>query len=233
MVQVKDDKFYLKGRAYVVTSPEEFPRQLASSFEHVDLNPSFLWVAGRYVQGEKANKNGQFWAREDLESGEHTIKHVPLNIDHDIEKPVGVFVETKLIDRDVADTKLPEIQALACVWAANFPETASRVKAAHQTKQLWFSMECVGEKKQCLTCNNEYPYFAQAHEVCEHLATSPKAPRRFINPIFLGGALIMPPSNPAWPDADITELAALTGVKFSVPEWEYLMDKVLAADGTP
>lgn len=229
MLQV-NDMFYLKARAYVVTSPEEFPRQFASAFSHVDLNPSFLWVAGRYVQGEKQNKNGQFWSREDLENGEHTIKHVPLNIDHDVEHPVGVFVETKMVDRDQADTSLPEIQALACVWAANFPNVASRVRAAHDDKKLWFSMECVAERKQCLTCSKEFAYVAQAHEICEHLATSAKAPRRFINPIFLGGALVMAPSKPAWPDADITDMASNleSNLEFGPEEWEQMMGEVSA-----
>ena len=229
MLQVKD-LTYLKGRAYVVEKPEDMPRELASEFTHIDMNPSFLWVAGRYVQGEKANKNGHYWAKEDLTKGEHTIKHVPLNIDHDIEHPVGAFVETKLIERDTAETKLPEIQALACVWAANFPAVASRIRAAHADKKLWFSMECVAERKQCMTCEQEFAYAAKAHEVCEHLATSAKASRRLINPVFLGGALIMPPSNPAWPDADITELASMgEQIEFSITEWEQMMDQVLAS----
>jgi len=229
MLQV-NDMFYLKARAYVVTSPEELPRQFASAFSHVDLNPSFLWVAGRYVQGEKQNKNGQFWAKEDLANGEHTIKYVPLNIDHDVEHPVGVFVETKMVDRDTADTTLPEIQALACVWAANFPTVAKRVRAAHEEKKLWFSMECVGEKTQCLTCNQQFAYASKAHELCEHLATSSKAPRRFINPVFLGGALVMAPLSPAWPDADITDLASNLEdqVELGPEEWEEMMSQVLA-----
>jgi hypothetical protein len=225
MLQMKDDVFYLKAQAYLVTKPEDFPREFASDFEAVDLNPSFLWIAGRYVQANNTNKKGHHWTTEDLEYGENTIKYVPLNIEHDTERPIGVFVETKLIEREQASVKVPEIQALALMWGATFPALAQKVRAAHDAKQLFFSMECVSEKKQCLTCEQEFPYIASAHEVCEHLGIDPRAPRRFINPIFVGGALT---SSPAWPDAQITDLASDAALEDS-RAWEETMALVMAS----
>ena len=66
--------------------------------------------------------------------------------------------------------------------------------------------------------------------------SSPVSPRRFINPIFMGGALIFPPERPAWPDADITEVAhelvrqyaVREGGELDVDEWQHLMDVVAA-----
>jgi hypothetical protein len=87
-------------------------------------------------------------------------------------------------------------------------------------------MECISEKLQCLTCDQEFPYMAKAHEKCEHLAASVKAPRRFVNPVFLGGALIMPPVKPGWSDADVTDVAA-NRLESDVKEWEETRAAVL------
>lgn len=225
-MEVRDGLIYLTANAYVVEAASDLPREFASEFKKMELNPSFMWVAGRYVQANNVNKNGHYWTVEDLESGQHTIQYVPLNINHKSE-PVGTFVETKIVQRESASAgeMVPEIQALGVLWAANYPAVATMVKDAHQKKQLWFSMECISEKKQCLTCEREFAYRAQAHEVCEHLAASATAPRRFINPVFLGGALVVPPEEPGWPDADVTDVAAKRFTT-DVKEWEQLMTMV-------
>lgn len=231
-MRVADGKIYLTANAYIVENASELPREFASEFKAMDLNPSFLWVAGRYVQANNLNRNGQYWAAEDLESGKHTIQYVPLNINHQSD-PVGVFTEAKIVERESATEEglVPEIQALALLWAANYPAVATMVRDAHEKKQLHFSMECVSEEKQCMTCEQRFPYKAQAHEVCEHLAVSPfvataTSPRRFINPIFLGGALVMPPEIPGWADADVTDVAARR-LAADPQEWEQLMDAVV------
>lgn len=230
-----DGKLYATARAYVVDDPEQLPRELASEMDKTTMNPSFLWVAGRYVEANQRNKNGHYWTFDDLQKGEKSIKYTPLNTNHEWTKPIGTLVETKIVTRAQAnDRVLPEIQALGVVWAANFPELATRVRAAHSEGSLWYSMECVAEAKQCLQCEEIFPWAAASHEVCQHLAESRIAPRRFINPIFLGGALIFPPENPAWPDADITEVARHLTEDYahrgdhimSVDEWNRLMSAV-------
>jgi hypothetical protein len=239
-LQVIDGKFYQTARAYIVEYPSDMPREMASEFKKEDLNPSFLWIAGRYVQAGQANKNGHYWTLDDLHSGESSIKFTPMNALHEYQRPIGTLVETKIVSREDrsagSDGLLPEIQALGVMWAANFPKLAEKVKAAHAANELWYSMECVAEKKQCLECSEIYPYSAAAHETCEHLAASASAPRRFINPIFVGGALIFPPKSPAWPDADITEVAKLTeafahreqggDLELSAESWERVMSLV-------
>lgn len=205
-----NDKLYATAEAYIVESPEQLPRELAAEYDRTEMNPSFLWVAGRYVQANNVNRNGQYWTYDDLQKGEKSIRYTPMNALHRYDKPIGTIVETKIVHREdrveASDRLLPEIQALGVMWAANFPELATLVRKAHADKQLWWSMECVAETKQCLTCEQVFPYRAQAHETCKHLAASPVAPRRFINPTFLGGALIFPPDRPGWKDANITDV---------------------------
>lgn len=233
-----NDKFYATAEAYVVERPDQLPRELAAEYDRSQFNESFVWVAGRYVQADQPNRNGQYFSYDDLQKGHASIRYTPMNALHEYERPIGTIVETKIVHREdrqnASEKMLPEVQALGVMWGANFPELAMMVRQAHQDKKLWWSMECVAESKQCLTCDNVYPWRAQAHEVCEHLASSALAPRRFVNPVFLGGALIFPPVNPGWADADITEVArdltlqyANRGAeKFSPAEWEELMAKV-------
>lgn len=204
----RNGKAYLNARAHIVSDASDLPRELASVMEGQRLNPLFVWISGRYVQGEKANSNGQFWSSDDLKAGEYSIRYTPLNVLHEWQKPVGVFTETKLVHREAASGEselLPEIQALSLIWAHNFPQVAEAARNAHSQNQLWYSMECVGEAKQCLTCNKTFEWAAARY--CEHMEASRTAPRRFINPVFQGGALIFPPVKPGWVEAEIEEVA--------------------------
>lgn len=234
-----DDKLYATARAYIVEEPEDLPRELASEWSSKKLNESFLWIAGRYVQANKPNKNNHFWTYDDLQRGEASIRYTPMNVLHKWDRPVGVFVETKIVHREQASEEalLPEIQALGVLWTANFPEVAQAARDAHAANELWYSMECVAEKMQCMDCENIYPYRAAAHETCEHLAQRTAA-RRFINPTFVGGALIFPPEKPAWPDAEVIDVAKVlteeyahrtTLDTFEAGEWERLMQMVVKA----
>jgi len=204
-------KGYLSVRAHIISDPEQLEREYAFEMKGQRLNPNFLWISGRYAQGEKANRNGQLWTTQDLKAGEYSIKYTPLNVLHEWDKPVGVFIETKLVHREAAsdgEVLLPEIQALSALWSHIYPEVADAARAAHADGKLWYSMECIGEAKQCLTCDKTFEW--SASKFCEHLEASVQAPRRLVNPIFQGGALIFPPTRPGWADADIEEVAKAT-----------------------
>ena len=204
-------KGYITARAHIISDPTELDREYAFEIKGERLNPNFLWISGRYVQGEQPNNNGQFWTTDDLKGGEYSIRYTPLNVLHEWDRPVGVFVETKLVHREAATSEgelLPEIQALSALWAHNYPQVADMARAAHKDGHLYYSMECVGEAKQCLTCNKTFEWSAAKY--CEHLEESVRSPRRLINPVFQGGALIFPPVAPGWSDADIEEVARAT-----------------------
>lgn len=234
-----NDKLYATSRAYIVNAPEELPRGMASEWMERKMNDSFLWIAGRYVQANTPNKNQDFWSYDDLVGGEASIKYTPLNVLHQFEKPVGTFVETKIVHRAKSDEGaevLPEIQALSVLWAANFPGIAKAARDAHAAGQLWYSMECTAETTQCMECERVFSFRAQAHEVCEHLANRTSA-RRWVNPTFLGGALIFPPVKPGWADADVTAVASelvdqyanRSSSEWSLdgPTWESLMGQLV------
>lgn len=238
-----NNKLYATAEAYVVSGPVDMPRELASELDTKTMNQSYLWVAGRYVQANRTNKNGHYWTFDDLQKGQSSIQYVPVNVGHKWDTAVGTIVQSKIVNREEKlDSKetavarlIPEIQVLGVVWAANYPDIADQVREANDKKQLWWSMECVAESTQCLNCEQVFPYAATAAQTCVHLASSAVAPRRFINPTFLGGALIFPPDKPAWADAE-AELARELGhyaSRESMAEdwrdWEVLMDRLLSS----
>lgn len=237
ILQQINDKLYMSARAYIVSDPTQLPRGMASEWAEQKMNDSFLWIAGRYVQANEANKNGDFWSYDDIVVGEPSIKYTPLNVLHKWDRPVGTFVETKIVHRAKADGEdgeiLPEVQALAVLWTANFPNVAKAARDAHELGRLWYSMECTAETTQCMACERTFSFRSAASELCEHLANRTAA-RRWINPTFLGGALIFPPATPGWEDADITTIATELTREYanrktessplSASEWEDAME---------
>lgn len=236
VIEQINDKLYMSARAYIVSDKEQLPRAMASEWSERSMNDSFLWIAGRYVQANVANKNNDYWSYDDIVSGESTIRYTPLNVLHKWDRPVGTFVETKIVHRQAASDEpevLPEIQALAVLWTANFPNIAKAAKDAHEAGRLWYSMECTAETTQCMVCEKTFSFRAAAAELCEHLADR-SAARRWINPTFLGGALIFPPAAPGWKDADVTSVAADLTRQYanrnalSTVEWEAAMANLFA-----
>jgi hypothetical protein len=197
-------------------------------------------VAGKFVEADRPNLNKAFWSKEDLEFGEATVRYTPMNILHRQHEPIGVFTETRMAPASGDDNA--HIQALGALWAYRFPMEASLVELAHANNTLFYSMECIAEKLHCKGgCEQEFDYYG---DWCEHLETRSSI-RHLVNPIFTGGALIVPPSKPAWPNADVEVLAALTDEyaknmdnqadaiaevddSLKPGQWRALMDQVVA-----
>ncbi len=102
MIDLFNDKLYVTAQARIVESPEDVPREMAHAIER-NSNGSFVWIAGRYAEADKPNRNGQTWSLADLTRGQASVQYTPMNVLHDYESPVGVFVETKMVKREAAD----------------------------------------------------------------------------------------------------------------------------------
>ena len=235
--QSVDNKFYLSSRAFIVEQPSDMPRAIAEDWSQKKLNDSFLWIAGRYVQANVPNKNNDYWSYDDIRTGEASIKHTPLNVLHKWDRPVGTFVETKIVHRALAEEAetFPEVQAVAVLWMSSFPEIAEAARIAHDAGQLWFSMECTADTIQCMACERTFSTRVSAAETCEHQANRTAA-RRWVNPTFLGGALIFPPAKPGWADADVMSVAQDLTLEYAnrqvgekvldIGTWETMMDSL-------
>jgi hypothetical protein len=235
-----EGRIFATTEARIISAPDELPREMAMSLPTDKVNDSYMWIAGRFVQAGVPNKNGHFWEIEDLEFGNKSIRHTPMNMLHQWSRPVGTFVDSQIVRRaSASEGEIAEIQALGVVWASNFAQAASTLKSHHEEGNLWFSMECIAEKKQCMNCGLSFDWKTPNELACAHLQESRLAPRRLINPTFVGGALIFPPESPAWPDADIMEVAKNQTIEYAdsvgtdfgthewnTDEWETIMDLV-------
>jgi hypothetical protein len=170
-----------------------------------------LRVQGRFVGAEIPNRNGAMWTADDLLYGQPTVTHGPLNWLHNEKKVVGTITDSSFVERvQSAAGKVtePHLQASSVIWRWLYPEEARMAERAADNSSLWYSMECISENVECSPgaggCGAKFPYetyMRQRAKTCEHMMKGSVA-RRFENPVFQGGALIVPPVRPGWADAD-------------------------------
>jgi hypothetical protein len=169
-----------------------------------------LRIQGRFVGAEAPNRNGAMWSADDLMYGQPTVTHGPLNWLHNERKVVGVITDSSYVERQSAAGKIvePHLQATSVVWKWLYPDEARLAERAADNSSLWYSMECISENVECSAaaggCGAKFPYetyMRQRAKTCEHMMKGTSA-RRFENPVFQGGALIVPPVRPGWADAD-------------------------------
>ena len=215
---------FLVGGARAVAPEEDFAdlakeaKTSESPWDITKANPYLKWISGDFAEADNPNTNKQFWTAGDLELAEYTIRFAPLNMVHKFKNPIGFFAATKTVQlaRDTAadstDHGSMKIQALSGLWSHLFPMEAAQVDAASEAGLLFYSMECRGshlicgsnEAKNLEGCGNKYEY-AAVDTHCEHLKARSSV-RHIVNPIFRGGACIIPPVRPGWKDAHASVL---------------------------
>lgn len=170
-------KVILTAPARTLSLADELPEAMRASWEKASTaNPYFMWVQGKFVEAEKANRNGAFWSTEDLQFGEMSVRHGPLNWLHDARQVIGTIADNKLVTpapmsvQQVASTSTttlvwnaanltssgqvqyqprPYIAAVSAVWKWIYPQEAYAVEKASDTGQLYYSMECVAREVAC------------------------------------------------------------------------------------
>lgn len=258
MVLDVNDRLFFAAQARVVRDVNDVPADIASSAVAWDIekaNPYLKWVAGSYVASDMANSNKQFWTAQDLELGEYSIRYAPLNINHRVRQPVGFYLATRKVfydgsTRAQSASQAPfRIEALAGMWSHVFPFESALVDQADEKGLLYYSMECVAESVTCAGdqgCGETFDYFKPSDH-CAHIKERASV-RHLVNPTFRGGALIIPPTQPGWKDANAgvyqaavreeaeryamaTESAYYEATKSSdmtVSDWESLMATIVS-----
>lgn len=88
----------LTAPASRISSPEDLPAELGQRWEKAARgNQHMMWLQGRFVEAEKANRNGAFWSTKDLQFGEMSVKHGPLNWLHEETTVIGTIADNALI----------------------------------------------------------------------------------------------------------------------------------------
>lgn len=204
-----------KSPAFAVENPDSHRVVIAQPVESAawTADDFLLKFRGRLVEAEQANRNGAFWSQNDLEFGLPSVGHGPLNWGHNATDIVGTLVDPTMVKAEQAAAAGvgPHIQTGAVMWAFLNPEKARMLRDYIEGGKAWLSMECVSQEVACVGpngCGQTMPYAdAQLRRgtACEHIKER-SSHRRFINPIFQGAAVIVPPQEPGWAGADITGL---------------------------
>jgi len=217
-----DDGYYEEqGRERAFVTHAESGRTVITApvREIARTNEGFTYLQGRFVEADNANSNGALWTTEDLQMGGSTVAGGPLNWLHDDRKIVGALLQGEMV-RETASRRIGNhIVADAAVWRFLFPEEARTIEKASADGALYYSMECISREVGCLDtpgrpgCGEKFSYADyDAGKTCGHLRERSSV-RRFINPIFLGGAVIVPPVLPGWSQAEasvVRQAAQLT-----------------------
>lgn len=214
--------------------------------ETAAVNKGFLYLNGRFVEADTPNRNGAMWTSDDLELAQGTVAGGPLNWLHNETHIIGTLLDGSFVSREAAEKAGAtgvgnHITSTAAVWRFLFPREAELIQKASQDAQLYYSMECVSREVMCLDspgnpgCGETFEYADfLGKRACAHLNQRSSA-RRFVDPIFLGGAIIVPPVQPGWARADVEVLRqaaeyaeehSLEGA-LSRPQAEALVERVL------
>lgn len=197
-----------------LTGPAEIlaPDKQAEWEKAAEANPHFMYLKGRFVEADAANRNKAMWTTKDLELAQPTVAHGPLNWIHDEKHIIGVLTDSQMVYREMADNINNHLVATSTVWKYIYPAESAAIEKASMNRQLWYSMECVADTVTCIDgpdhpgCGESFPYrdvLREPAKVCNHLREKSSI-RRFNNPTFLGGAVIIPPVMPGWAKADAT-----------------------------
>lgn len=209
LVIEKADSFIIASRAVIL--PED--REIASSWatKHMYRNPGFKWILGNFAEADNPNRNHQLMEFSQLTAAQESLRHTPMNMIH-TKKAVGTFVSAEMIYPNEADRNVnPFLEALGVMWKYAYPDEYKVVEMAHEGGQLFYSMEAVPNSLSCVGefgCGAEFAYRGPKSDTyCEHI-NNLVSDRQMNDPVFVGGALIVPPVKPGWSNAAIKELAA-------------------------
>lgn len=222
------DRIVLATRGRVDTM-DELPATLAAlASQKREAQSANLWIAGRYVEADRPNRNMAYWSTDDLQMGQPTVDHGPINWLHEERHIIGALAYSEFVpvEREAAaETGVgSHIAALGALWPWIAREETAAIREASDGGRLWFSMECVSREVACLAdgCGHQVAYkpYMKTPETsrCAHMKDG--GVRRFVDPIFEGAGIIVPPTQPGWANADARVL---------VPEAEALVERNAAA----
>lgn len=242
----------LTAPAHTFTEADDLPKELAERWSsRADSGSRFnLWLQGRFVEAEKANRNGAYWSTEDLQFGEMSVRNGPLNWLHEEKTVIGTIADNALVmpenteRAELTPGPRPYIAAASAVWRWVHPDKVKAIEAASDAGRLYYSMECIAREMSCQSdqthvgCGKSFDYvtaMTNPRATCEHIAAKSSA-RRMVDPSFLGGAVIVPPVQPGWAGASVEVIRSAASLAeqteqamgdMRASEWEQLMASVV------
>lgn len=180
-------------------------------------SPDRAFMVGRYLHiGMPPNRNGHIFRDEHVRRNYIGIAHSPFDMLHDPSRVVGHYVDAKIVEpgarsaQDRVPTDLyseaPYVKALAVVYSYLFPEAATEIEKAFDAGLAFMSMSCLPDHVSCPACGLKAPWKGYVSDAyCDHMQG--RQPKWMEWPLFVGGAAIVPPTNPGWAEAHITRVS--------------------------
>lgn len=169
----------------------------AESLRKIAPNEHILWMRGTYVEGGKANENGQEWQADDIAIKSLTPVFMPVTVMHDPRTAVGLIADTVL--EPGTEKSAARIDNTLAVWKHRFPEVAEEISANYAAGTMMQSQECRPAYYDCGECGARFPKLPRSAERanwCSHLLAGEvsmgvtKSRRIFGNVTFTGTGLI-------------------------------------------
>lgn len=229
MILVPTRHGFLAGALTALVDDDSTLKAWAERFVRSD--PDLKWLLGNYVEADQANSNGHIFPLDELRNAQHTLAGKPLNMMHRAHYIVGAFHGAQLMAPDgteLADASLalgsdghPYLEAVAGMWHTRFAEEFYSVRQAHADGSLFLSMEALPREVSCPSCGQRAAYAGyESDAYCTEMqgATGPKI---LHDPVFNGGAVIIPPVRPGWHGADVKAISQLMEQSASQAEAVY------------
>lgn len=227
---------------------------------HVTVDPNFRWLLGNFVEADRANQNGHIFVLDELRAAVPTLHLKALNVLHREQHCIGAFASGQLVKPDGTELKADEVtdddqleaaeafpimESLAAMWVRRFPDEFLAIRGAHAEGSLWYSHETTPSEVSCPVCEHRTAFAGINDEsYCEHMNASMVAPMRLHEPVFAGGAVVIPPARPGWNRADMKKISALLKAEPEAAEelyasleedlpaleaktWEHMMEQIL------
>lgn len=158
-------------------------------------NKDLLYVRFKLCH-EGANKNKDFFDKEELRENFDTALFKPINWEHNKQQILGCIYDAQFVDPsddDQADANNSKAFVLcdAVIYKYQFPVKAQIIKERFDQNRLKFSMETWFEKAQCSECDSS---FESHSDYCDHLknrTTASSTTNRILRGITFGAAGIV------------------------------------------
>lgn len=169
----------------------------------IKRNKDLLYVRFKLCH-EGANKNKDFFTREELEDNYDTALFKPINWEHNKHRIIGCIYDVKFVDPNSdgtssATSSKPYILCDAAIYKYQFPVQAQIMKERFDSGDLKFSMETWYEAAECSSCGQK---FDKSQDYCEHLnnrVSASSTTSRILRGLTFGAAGVV--KNPADVDA--------------------------------
>lgn len=87
--------FFIGAQAFLYDNEHETAASWATP--HIEHNPAYKYVIGRFVEADRANNNRQLFSLQGLQMARPTITHAPMNMNHSQRRVVGAYIAAELV----------------------------------------------------------------------------------------------------------------------------------------